>query len=102
MPSVKTGMKAKKKQNMEESMVLYGAPTTKRQKLNIIGLFLAGPDFLAQCRRQNRGAQRILLTTPQPPERNSEKQKEREKKSDWMERLCASMCKRKIKNKKMY
>lgn len=66
----------KKKHNMEESRVLYGAPTTKRQKPNIIGSFLAGPDFLAQCRRQNRGAQRILLTTPQPPER--EKQREAE------------------------
>lgn len=37
----------KKKKNMEESRVLYGAPTTKRQKPNIISLFLAGPDFLA-------------------------------------------------------
>ena len=58
-------------------MVLNCAPTTKTQKPNIIGLFLNGPDFLAQGRRQSRGAPRILVTTPQPPER--ERQNEREK-----------------------
>lgn len=66
-------------------------------------LLLAGPDILAQCRRQNREAQRILLTTPQPPEEEkrweTEWRGEREKE---MERLCATMCMRKIKNKKMY
>lgn len=82
-----------KKQNIEESRVLYGAPTTKRQKPNIIGLFLAGPDILAQRRRQNRGARRIRVIhpnhTPTTRERNSEKQNEREKKR-W--RDCVRPC----------
>lgn len=79
--------KTKQYKKKQESRVLYGAPTTKRQKPNIIALLLAGPDILAQCRRRNRGAQRILLTTPQPPKGETVRTRVRKKKR-WSVRPC--------------